>query len=493
MPYTTNQLIADAYYASGVVSREFATVSGGQLNDGIQWLNDILADKDVDQDMLPYETTYSFFAETGVGVYFIPDLIQIDTLVFYLNKVRYPMKYSKRNEYFGSSRVENIQTLPYTWYWERKTGGGNLHIYFNPDRNYPMEVHGTFRLSDLQLGQELLVNETIANLGVYTIFPNRVFPNYSILQESFVLNPGQFVVETTVQGVLMAKDFFGEYPNIGALVNYINTGVLGNIRARISPLNEFILYSVDKFPSPIYVRTTGYPPIGTRSVTTNVFACSTTIFSVTYNNGVNGVGATMTNNVNGAIAIDGTSPTVGDLILIARSASQTYNGLYVVTDAGSGITPWILTRASNYDQSVEIKVGDLFKIVNGLTYADLTFVQTSEVTEIGTSLITFEKFNTLTFNDFSTIQLVDYKIYNAFGLDRFYTSYLVYALADRICTNYNYAVPAGVAKQLAEYEGWIEKQSRILDMQLTKVSTLQKRSTYNWAWVNLGKGWSPPS
>jgi len=155
MAYMTTELITGAYYSSGVVSREFETVSGGQINDGLLWLNDILTEKDVDQGMIPYESTYTQNFITGQKVYSIPDLTQIDTLVFYLDQVRYAMTYSKRNAFFGSSRVENIQTLPFEWYWERQFGGGNLHIYFAPDRDYPMEIHGVFRLTEVALGQDL--------------------------------------------------------------------------------------------------------------------------------------------------------------------------------------------------------------------------------------------------------------------------------------------------------------------------------------------------
>ena len=118
MAYTTNQLIANAFYASGVVSREFETVSGQQIGDGLSWLNEIIDEKVVDDGMIPYETTYDFNAVPGQEKYTIPNLIQIDTLVFFLNSVRFSMAYTKRNAYFGSNRVENIKTLPNQWYFE---------------------------------------------------------------------------------------------------------------------------------------------------------------------------------------------------------------------------------------------------------------------------------------------------------------------------------------------------------------------------------------
>lgn len=155
MAYTTTQLITGAYYSAGIVSREFETVSGSQLGDGLLWLNDILTEKSVDRGMVPYETTYNANFVSGQEIYFIPNLIQVDTLTFFLDEVRYAMKYTKRNAYFGSNRVENIKTLPWQWYFERQKGGGNLYIYFLPDQNYPMEIHGIFNLPTVTLGQDL--------------------------------------------------------------------------------------------------------------------------------------------------------------------------------------------------------------------------------------------------------------------------------------------------------------------------------------------------
>lgn len=155
MTYTVNKLIADAYYASGLVSREFETVNGQKVTDGLLWLNDILTETNVNDPMIPYESSYDFNAVVGQETYFIPNLVAIDTLVFYLDSVRYAMKYTKRNQYFGSSRVENIQTLPFQWYFERAKGGGNLYIYFEPDQNYPMQLHGSFELTSVALGDNL--------------------------------------------------------------------------------------------------------------------------------------------------------------------------------------------------------------------------------------------------------------------------------------------------------------------------------------------------
>lgn len=155
MVYTTNELITGAYYAAGVVSRGFETVSGEQISDGLLWLNNIITEKDVDDGMIPYETTYTFNAVIGQQAYPIENLISIDTVVFYKNSVRFSMEKLHRNEYFGSDRVENINSLPNKWYFERGLGGGTLYIYFLPNEAYPMELHGTFRLTEVSLGDNL--------------------------------------------------------------------------------------------------------------------------------------------------------------------------------------------------------------------------------------------------------------------------------------------------------------------------------------------------
>jgi len=155
MAYTVSQLITGAYYASGVVSREFESVEGPQASDALIWLNEILGEKRVDDGMIPYETTYTLNMVAGQEEYTIPDCITIDTLTFLKDTVRYSMRASKRNEYFGSPRVENISSLPFEWYFERALGGGTLYIYFSPDEAYPITIKGVFELASVTMFQDL--------------------------------------------------------------------------------------------------------------------------------------------------------------------------------------------------------------------------------------------------------------------------------------------------------------------------------------------------
>src|SRR5574338_160632 len=155
MAYTTLQLINNAYYESGIVSRGFETVGGQQATDGLQFLNDLLQDKTVENGLIPYYQKYNFNAVAGQETYFIPDLISVDTFVFYIDTVRYQTENRARREYFGSSRADNIQSLPGSWHMERCFGGANLYIYFKPNTAYPLEIWGQFRLEAVTINQDL--------------------------------------------------------------------------------------------------------------------------------------------------------------------------------------------------------------------------------------------------------------------------------------------------------------------------------------------------
>jgi hypothetical protein len=93
----------------------------------------------------------------------------------------------------------------------------------------------------------------------------------------------------------------------------------------------------------------------------------------TYNNGVNGVGATLTATSNGAFPeIDGitlASTTPGENgVLVKNQTSSAQNGRYNLTTIGDSENPWVLTRCGLCDESNEIpgiytfvKQGTLYK------------------------------------------------------------------------------------------------------------------------------------
>ena len=123
-------------------------------------------------------------------------------------------------------------------------------------------------------------------------------------------------------------------------------------------------------------------------------AASTVALTVTYDNGVSGVGATLTNaGVQAAISLDGVSPTVGQRVLIKDQVSTFQVGIYTVTTVGTGATNWVLTRATDFDTPAEIQPGDLVILTGGATQANSSWLQTATVATVGTDAIAFIQFS----------------------------------------------------------------------------------------------------
>lgn len=336
MAYTVANLIADAYYISGIVSREFETVSGPQGELGLQVLNDVISDKTIEMDMIPYYNKYNFSTIAGVETYFVPNLESVETLVFFLNGVRYQMVEVDRVAFQGAARAK-ISSLPFNWNQERCLNGTNIRLYFFPNQVYQMELWGLFRLALVTMFQDLSASTTTVGLGTCAV------------TGAGALTGGQFIVN----GI----DLAGNYANANALVAYINTGVVAGVSASI--------------------------------VSGNFTLTSTTL------------------------------PTIS------------------------------LATAGTEDPA-----------------------------------------NCVTFANFSTLAGPINETFNATGLDQFYTSYLKFSLADRLCTEYNYVVPVGVVKQLEQYQRWISKRSGGMDLTTQKISTLQGVSMLNYAMVNLSNGFT---
>jgi hypothetical protein len=118
--------------------------------------------------------------------------------------------------------------------------------------------------------------------------------------------------------------------------------------------------------------------------------------NATYNNGTAGVGATLTNaGTQAALVVDGVAVSVADRVLVYQQTTQTQNGIYVVTNVGSGSTNWILTRSSDADTYVinsaaGLSEGSTVFVQQGATGAGETYTcNTTGVITFGTTNITF--------------------------------------------------------------------------------------------------------
>lgn len=129
---------------------------------------------------------------------------------------------------------------------------------------------------------------------------------------------------------------------------------------------------------------------GARFVDAVLVATTTPLPANTYNNGVSGVGATLTGNVNGALAaIDGVTPLLNGKYLIKDEATQANNGAYLLTQVGDGSNPYILTRLNDYNESSEIVGGTFFTVIGGSQANQQWAMNNAATITVGTTAITF--------------------------------------------------------------------------------------------------------
>jgi len=180
MAYTAQDLITRSWFLSGIVARNLQVPTGDQIYDGLHMLNDLLNFKQVEVDLIPYWQYITFNAVPQQEYYFLPYVAQIEASTFNINVVRYPMVSTSRTNYFGSSRVDNIYTLPFSWNYERSVGGGTFGMYFIPDEPYPIKMKVKIFLVDVTL-QTDLQNVTESFVNTYNV-PN--YTTYSFLNNS---------------------------------------------------------------------------------------------------------------------------------------------------------------------------------------------------------------------------------------------------------------------------------------------------------------------
>jgi hypothetical protein len=114
-----------------------------------------------------------------------------------------------------------------------------------------------------------------------------------------------------------------------------------------------------------------------------------------------GVGATLTNaGAQAALAIDGVTLSVGNRVLVGLQTSGAQNGVYTVTNVGSGATNWVMTRATDANRVIPqdpdgLGTGDYFYVQEGSTGQGDSYVLTTEPNTmiIGYTPLTYTQFS----------------------------------------------------------------------------------------------------
>jgi hypothetical protein len=214
MAYTAQTLITRSWYLSGIVARQAQTVSGDQINDGLAMLNALLDFKQIEVDLIPYWQYIELMAVPGQEFYFLPYVAQLESITFNIDTVRYPMDQATRRVYYGTGRIDNIETLPFNWNYNRALGGGNLGLYFLPQSNYPLKMMAKIFLTDVTLSTDLTDISAVvpytfinnANQGLdtsYIEYLRYALAEYMCSEYGIIFNPGSKKILTKYERKLM--------------------------------------------------------------------------------------------------------------------------------------------------------------------------------------------------------------------------------------------------------------------------------------------------
>lgn len=109
----------------------------------------------------------------------------------------------------------------------------------------------------------------------------------------------------------------------------------------------------------------------------------------TYANGASGVGATLTATGNGALSVDGVAVSAANVVVVNNEVTTSHNGIYTVTATGDGSNPYVLTRATYFDQAAEMVKNAYTNVIAGATQAGTAWILSAAVGTVGTNAVTF--------------------------------------------------------------------------------------------------------
>lgn len=149
------EVINRAYYLSGYAARKFETVDGEDITDGLNYFNEVVEEKAIGGNLIPYFTHDTFNSVVGQEVYFVENLVSCVVLTFNIDTVRFTLQKVDTQRYFNIMRANNITSLPYEYYVERQDGGSNIYLYFLPSDIWEFQITGIYKLTTDDLDTEL--------------------------------------------------------------------------------------------------------------------------------------------------------------------------------------------------------------------------------------------------------------------------------------------------------------------------------------------------
>lgn len=159
----------------------------------------------------------------------------------------------------------------------------------------------------------------------------------------------------------------------------MNNNIISNLATPINPFDAVTKQYADEIASNLHVHTSVI------AATTTTLA-ATTSGLITYNNGANGVGATLSTTGIFDLIDTVNVQTLGSRILVKNEGNQVWNGVYTYSN------PTTIIRATDFDSSANVAGGDFVFVTSGDVNINTGWIETTPNVIVGTSNIVFSQF-----------------------------------------------------------------------------------------------------
>ena len=204
------------------------------------------------------------------------------------------------------------------------------------------------------------------------------------------INTIMYASSANVLGVITPVNSALLISSAGGVPSWSNSAIPAFTMAGAISMGSHQINNLTDPTSPQDAATKNYVDLNSLSGTA-AYAATTGALTVTQAGA--GVGATLTNaGAQATFALDSVNPPLNSTVLIKDQASNTQNGLYTVTNVGSGATNWVLTRDTDYDTPVEINDTGVIAVQNGATLAGTGWYNSTTMVTVDTTPITFLRF-----------------------------------------------------------------------------------------------------
>ncbi|WP_342227839.1 hypothetical protein [Rickettsiella endosymbiont of Rhagonycha lignosa] len=157
MSCTVTEIITKAWNLSGIVAAQAETVSGDQLSDGLEHLNDFLALQNANARMIPYTRVQQLTCVAHSEELFVQHLLSLDSLTLSEEKPSCYLLQSLpllgRKQYFNQD--SSLFLRPRFYHLEKTKGGSLLFLSPTPDKTYSLKLVGKFGLTEVNPNDDL--------------------------------------------------------------------------------------------------------------------------------------------------------------------------------------------------------------------------------------------------------------------------------------------------------------------------------------------------